>query len=321
MAWDFPRGVAGVTLLAEWAAERGLPRAEVLRGSGLDGATLRDPHADVAARQELAVVRNLVAHCARHGADPAALGWELGCRYHATAYGIWGFAVTSSRTVGDALTLALRYVELTYAFCLPESRRAGDAVVLRCDTTAVPADVRPFLLARDVSACRTLVSELLGIAPEHDLRHGTVSLPAALLARRMPQANASTAAVCEQQCRELLAARRQRGGTAARVRERLLADDGPPAGMPAVAAELGVTARTLRRRLAAEGTAYRALADEVRRARAEELLADRALTVEQVAHRLGYGEAASFVRAFTRWTGTTPGRYTRSRGDVTVRRA
>ncbi len=96
---------------------------------------------------------------------------------------------------------------------------------------------------------------------------------------------------------------------ARRVRDRLLAADGLRVGMDVVAADLAMDVRTLRRRLADEGTGYRALVDEVRLTLAEELLATRALSVEQVARRLGYGDASSFVRAFTRWTGVPPGRF------------
>ncbi|WP_043536338.1 helix-turn-helix domain-containing protein [Saccharomonospora cyanea] len=307
--WDFPRGVASVALLVDFAAERGVPPDDVLKGTGLDLSTVRNPYAQAEARQELAVVRNLLARCA--GSD-AELGSDLGRRYHATVYGIWGFAVTSSRTVGDAMRLALRYVELTYVFCVPDLRVEGDLAVLDCRTDTVPADVRPFLLARDVAAIHTLIEDLLGITPTPPLRCGTLTLPRELLDRPMPQANDHTAAMCEEQCRNLLAERRARDGVARTVRDRLLAVDGLGLGMAAVAAELGMTTRTLRRRLAAEGAGFRALLDEVRQALAEELLATRSMSVEQVAHRLGYGDAAAFVRAFMRWTGVSPGRYART---------
>ena len=62
-----------------------------------------------------------------------------------------------------------------------------------------------------------------------------------------------------------------------------------------------------------ENTTFRDLADEVHRMLAEELLATGALSVEDVALRLGYAEATSFIAAFKRWTGTTPGAYRRAR--------
>ena len=57
---------------------------------------------------------------------------------------------------------------------------------------------------------------------------------------------------------------------------------------------------------------FRALSDEVGRTMAIELLTAAGLTVEQVADRLGYADAASLTRAFKRWTGTTPGAVARA---------
>jgi len=64
--------------------------------------------------------------------------------------------------------------------------------------------------------------------------------------------------------------------------------------------------RTLRRRLADEGTSYRVLREEVSAMLALELLQTVGLSVGQVASRLGYSDPVSFTHAFTRWTGTSP---------------
>ena len=77
--------------------------------------------------------------------------------------------------------------------------------------------------------------------------------------------------------------------------------------MAQVAADLHVDERTLRRRLAAEGTTFRRLTDDVRHARALELLGQGA-AVAEVARELGYSETATFTRSFTRWEGFPPSR-------------
>jgi AraC-like DNA-binding protein len=77
--------------------------------------------------------------------------------------------------------------------------------------------------------------------------------------------------------------------------------------MGAVADRLGVSERTLRRRLAGEGTSYQRLLDEVRASLADELIGTGRLSVEEIAVRLGYAEASSFIAAHRRWTGETPG--------------
>ena len=68
--------------------------------------------------------------------------------------------------------------------------------------------------------------------------------------------------------------------------------------------------RTLRRQLADEGVSFRTIVLQTNEQLAEELL-KRGLTVEQVADRIGYSEASSFVHAFTRWKGVAPRRWAR----------
>jgi AraC-like DNA-binding protein len=81
--------------------------------------------------------------------------------------------------------------------------------------------------------------------------------------------------------------------------------------MEDVADALGLSTRTLRRRLADEDASYQGVLDEVRESLAERMLATGRLTVEDVAQRLGYAEASSFIHAFKRWKGTTPAAYVR----------
>lgn len=76
-----------------------------------------------------------------------------------------------------------------------------------------------------------------------------------------------------------------------------------------VAARLAVSPQTLRRHLHAEGTSYRALKEELLRDAAIVALAGGEQSVEEIAARLGFGDASAFHRAFKRWTGTTPGAY------------
>ncbi|WP_169796730.1 helix-turn-helix domain-containing protein [Chondromyces crocatus] len=73
-----------------------------------------------------------------------------------------------------------------------------------------------------------------------------------------------------------------------------------------LARALGVSTRTLQRRLSERGTHLQALLDEVRRERAVALLEDPKVPIATLAERLGFAESAPFFRAFRRWTGTTP---------------
>ena len=76
-----------------------------------------------------------------------------------------------------------------------------------------------------------------------------------------------------------------------------------------VASDLGMSARSLQRRLGEDGTSFSRVLDDLRRELSNELLEDRKLAVAEVAFLLGYSEPSAFQRAFRRWRGVTPRRY------------
>ena len=76
-----------------------------------------------------------------------------------------------------------------------------------------------------------------------------------------------------------------------------------------VAQSFNISVRTFRRKLDAAGASYRNLIDEQRKERAINLLTAETMSVQLLAEKLGYTESASFLRAFKRWTGTTPRKY------------
>ena len=102
------------------------------------------------------------------------------------------------------------------------------------------------------------------------------------------------------------------GSMTTRVRRCLLegVGQGPWTGTR-VARGLGLSLRTLTRRLEAEGASFRAILDRVRADTASALLQDKAVGIGEIAFFLGYSEPAAFHRSFKRWTGKTPLEYRR----------
>ena len=256
----------------------------------------------VTAAQELAVARSL----ARRAPGAAA---DVGRRYTADSFGVMGWAMRSSTTVGDAVDVALRFIDLSFAFVIPVARLEGDRVVADLDATALPADVRRWLLVRDTTAVATVLESLVpggvGVVVTFEGDRATLSFPAAELDRPLARDRGADRAAAEAACLDIADERRDLPATTADVRvlvTQRLADGAP---MEQVASALGMTERTLRRRLAAEGTGYREVVDEVRRGLADQLLAV-GLPVADVATRLGYSEAAALAHAHHRWTGTPP---------------
>lgn len=73
-----------------------------------------------------------------------------------------------------------------------------------------------------------------------------------------------------------------------------------------VATQLGMHERTLNRRLQSDGTTFHRQLDAVRHEVSLRLLSTTAMRLAEIAATLGYADASAFVRAFRRWSGTTP---------------
>ena len=88
------------------------------------------------------------------------------------------------------------------------------------------------------------------------------------------------------------------------------------ARIDAVASALGVSTRTLTRRMAEEGTKFSEVLDGLRRALSLQYLAEPTLSIDQISSLLGYGDSGSFGNALRRWTGASPSQV---RGDSAFR--
>ncbi|MBF9035987.1 helix-turn-helix domain-containing protein [Rhodobacterales bacterium HKCCE2091] len=93
--------------------------------------------------------------------------------------------------------------------------------------------------------------------------------------------------------------------------ERALSDGVP--GLGDVARRMGMSVRTLQRRMAEEGIVYRDLAERTRLALAERLLGDTDYALSEVAFLTGYAEQSTFSRAFKRRNGSSPAAWRRAR--------
>ncbi|WP_353505586.1 AraC family transcriptional regulator [Agrobacterium sp. FDAARGOS_525] len=91
------------------------------------------------------------------------------------------------------------------------------------------------------------------------------------------------------------------------VLKRSLASGQP--GLNDVARQLGLSERTLQRRITDEGSTFRGLVSDARRDLGRHLLADPSTDIEEVACLLGYQDTTSFYRAFREWEGMPPNRW------------
>lgn len=326
--WAVPRGTEGVRIMVQAGIAHGMSAADCLTGTGLTESDLDDECAEIWAHQEFAVIRNIVHRLG----DRPGVGIEVGMHSTIGRSGVIGFMLLAGPTLRESVERAIPFLALSPTHLRFSIDSDSEDAYVMADDSELPADIRPFVVERDVAglaaALRSvqidftplrmettldperaaLLGQVLRISADSVVagqRRNRLVLPRSILDLRLPQADENTARAFERQCHELLARRLGRVGVAGQVRSRLLHNPGDLPSMPTIADELHIEARTLRRRLAAEGTSFRALLDEVRRQRAIEMLATEA-GVEEIASQLGYAETANFTHAFKRWEGMAP---------------
>ena len=125
----------------------------------------------------------------------------------------------------------------------------------------------------------------------------------------LPTAHTELAEVHERIAREHLQ-RLDPAQTCHRVRAVMIRHlpDGEPR-RPKIAAILGMSERTLQRRLAAEGTSFQRLLDNTRRELAQHYLGQKNISLADATYLLGFSDQSSFFRAARRWFGTSPRHY------------
>ncbi|MGS0893341.1 AraC family transcriptional regulator [Burkholderia stagnalis] len=326
--WNVARSPASVLLMIAFGRDRKIAPAALLKGARVTLKQLADPDFTVQAAQELAVASNLL----RLTGNEAGVGLKVGLSYQLSAYGMLGYGLLSSATGMDAIALASRYLALTYTFVAMRFRRVGprDTIVFE-PAPELSAPVRRFFVERAMGATCRVLRDVIGPTFElaaFDLAHGAepggkqqmlgarirygrpvdaVAFEHALLERPLPQANAATAAMCERLCAELIARRRTRIDILSFLNEYLAtrAFERPPQ-LKDIAALLNTSERTLKRRLQEAGANFRDLSNAARQARAQALIADGRLSIQQIAQELGFSDLSSFSQAYKRWTGVAP---------------
>ncbi|MEU1278025.1 AraC family transcriptional regulator [Streptomyces sp. NPDC005805] len=309
------------------AAERGHDLGPALRRAGLSPAVLSSVGGRISYRQGSSVIREAVGLLG----DPA-LGLAVGRRQRVTSWGLVGFGLLASPTLGDALALGVRHHGVTGSMLdyRTESVPGGTAILAAARYT--DSALHAFLLEEAFGSIVALVRDALdaefaprAVAVRHPRpAHGSAyeewfRCPVVFaapddrmefaddwLARPVPTADPYALA----QTVQLLDAARDRGRehqdlvegvevSVARSLPRV-----PPLAHQALAR--GMSERTLRRRLARHGTSYEALVDSVRLVRAEELITTSDLPLQRIAGMLGFSDARTLRRAVARWFGTSP---------------
>jgi AraC-like DNA-binding protein len=327
--------VAYGLLLAEVASSFGVG-PELFDAAGVAPDALADPDGRLTAMQAGSLL-----HFGMELSQEPGFGYEVGLRSSLTSHGVMAFGLLTSATLRQAIELGVEYGRVRLPMVRMRLVEDGDhagvdvqqpvplGAVRQClfDLFLVGlARMTPALTGRPVDSVELWFE---GPEPAHfaryrdrlpPVRFGTgvnqIRFASEFLDLPFDTANELAARVAQQQMDGELT-RIGLAGEDVVGRVRALLATGGPFGLVDVAEAMHVSARTLKRRLSDHGVTFHALVSDARRTEAIRLLRHSVLTVEQIGAQLGYADAGNFCRAFKRWTGTTPGAFRASAGDVT----
>lgn len=264
-------------------------------------------------------------------------GWHLELAPHldASMHGPLGFAALTAPTLAGALQVLRTYSGSRVPFAWFAGSHRGDRHRVEVHPVGELGALEKPLMELTVLAVVMLVTQvgarnsrelrvlIPGVPPSYravleaalrapvgfEADGYAVDIPQQWLERPSPLADPEVHQMNLSRCRDLQARLDGRSPLETSVRLELLALRGQAPGLAALAAQHHMSPRTLIRQLARSGTSYQEILDEVRASLAGEWLRDTDLTVQEIAHRLGFRDPSNFGRAFRGWYRTSPGRY------------
>ncbi len=314
--------------LAAFVAAGGGSFARVLAEAGVQEREL----ADLERWMPVTRMAGLLNAAGRELRDDS-FGLHFGLAREAAALGVLGYAIRHAPTVGAALRNADRFSGFQMQRGRMHFLPAGARPLIRFEITPRDYELcRAYVESTAVLGLR-LVRSLCGAdwcpqrmrfghrAPR-DLRvytevfqaplefeqdvHFEVTLAPADPSREVVGADPTLLRLVESHLRLQLAGE-PHAGWVADVRHAIAETlSNADASIRAVSKRLGVSPRTLQRRLEQHDTSFQGLVSEVRRELADRYLGSAELSLAEVAFLLGYSDLSSFHRAFRRWSGKTP---------------
>jgi AraC-like DNA-binding protein len=307
----------------------GLSPEVVLGHAGLP-LTLFDQERVLVTTEELFALYRGIAQASH---DPA-LGLKIGSEDRLERYDPIAIAALYARSFGDALQRMARYKQLTCPEEIHITERGGECrvqfewllaeeeepallidlcfawvfeIARRGTANAVMAKRVEF---KRPEALRAVYEDHFGCPVKFDARKNLIAFDPADLERPFVTHNADVLAIIapqlEAELLQQLAQRTFRERVKATLKKTLA---GQRPELRAVARELGVSTRTLQRRLTDERVTFQQLIAEARRELARHYLQHSSLELNETAYLLGYEDANSFFRAFQQWEGTSPGEW------------
>ncbi|WP_410211904.1 AraC family transcriptional regulator ligand-binding domain-containing protein [Aquirhabdus sp.] len=316
------------------AESRGIKAEQLLAHTDLIASTLLQPQARIFAWQQAIIVHNLL----KLTHDPS-LAIEIGLRSNLTKAGFIGYGLMSCATLRDAIELGTRFLPTQVPFFKLGFDIQDEMAVVTVEEAFPLWHFRTFaienflievseifrsLLVGQYAPGKYQQLQLYFDYPEPDYfaaykdrlpklyfnqAANQFRFSAHMLDQSISTANPAMAQLVISQGESELARLGLTENWLDRVRALLECQAGQYPDLPSIAAQLHLSERTFKRKLAEQNLSFSELLESVMLRDAYALLQSSALSIDEVSQRLGYQDRSNFTRAFKRWTGQTPSEY------------
>ncbi|WP_409076560.1 AraC family transcriptional regulator ligand-binding domain-containing protein (plasmid) [Pantoea sp. C3] len=331
-----------IAALNEVLEEEGVNTFGVLRESGISALKIYDGSQKISINQLIAFfIRTQSLTCKND------IAFRAGAKLHLSAYGPYGHTLLASLSFSEFLALALRYHQLATPLVKLDWIEKNGCVAWQFSITALShpsSSLQRFLMEQQVSQhithfkdafgqqCSPFLATFAYSCPDNGAiyesclgcecqfnashtrlwYHDSIKKLSPVLASKIAVKSLTT--ICDQ----LLAVTQSVKRYSEQVRNILLTEKKFNLDMETMAERLGMTSRTLRRRLSKEGTNYSNLMDDIRHQVAVGYLEQSSMSLDMIIERLGYQAYSGFSRAFQRRTGTSPAAFRARHNKVSL---
>lgn len=326
--------VYGLNPLLSYLREIGRDPLPYLERAGIPPEALNSSEHSISPAQEIGLTLDVYQSVGR-----PELGLIMGPRYHLSSYGMLGLAAKSSATLADCYRVVLGNILLTWTFFEVTVYDKGQHAYLQMDPIRDLGEAIQFMIDRDLSAAWGIACDALGQTlpltgvefrhkqPDYASTYEAVfgcpvrfgadynrfQFDAKWLAHPLPEAEPDTSRVFTDQCQNIARSLSSGDSFSEHIRYFLLDTQQSTPSLETVSRATNTSPRTIQRRLAAEGTNFQEVLNNVRVNLASEFLLTTSLSIEKIAEKLGYSDAAAFSNGFKRMTGKTPSSFRRAR--------
>ena len=310
------------------AVEAGIDTEALLEEAGLAPAQIKNARVRIAVRSQIALLNRIATAL---GDD--FLGFELANVVDLRQLGLLFYILASSDSLGTALARVSRYSTILNEG-VRISCRDGKDVVVTFDYVGV-ARVHDrhqieFFVTTLLRLCRELtrrrvtpksvelvhrrsrvpakIRALFDCEIEFGARQDRITFPATVKPTAIVNADPYLNTLLLEYCEDTLAGRRVRSGHWRTSVENAIAPLLPhgEAHLDGIAQRLGVSRRTLARRLAVENVCFGDVLSELRSELARKYLTEPGMQIAEIAWLLGYKDTSAFSHAFKQWSGAAP---------------